>query len=381
VSPAADRAVRLAVALLPKRARERYREQWAGELRDAATLDIRQSEIATGALRVAASVERPMPAWFRMTPPRLALALALSAALVSLSEWVSMVPVQRFTGPSWEIEPGSIGTSPLIAWVVVVPAVAVILAMASRRTSARARFSVGLLAVACYLPFLRHAIDDRVPSASWTPYFSTGTATYAIAAVLTVIAMFLSWRELHPRVWTAQELAARTRVLRAGLAAAAVAVVVATCSLNAFAAWASRTPPAFGQPVSMANRMEFEQWVTLKVQAETFVANLLTGWVVAGIVAALLVAAFGFSTRSTLKRTGALALGTLCVALISHGGVILFLQMMTVTTVAPVPADIPLTAGRIGVIVVVLFAVGWDRAAGQSAVPQSSAVEDLLSMA
>ncbi|MCU1550341.1 MAG: hypothetical protein JWR36_901, partial [Glaciihabitans sp.] len=122
-----NRTVRLAVALLPKRSRERYSEQWTGEMRDAAVLDIPESEISNGALRFAVTVQRPTPRWFRVTSPRMSVALAFSAAIVSLSEYATLVPV---TDGSTFTETASIASTPLISWVVIVPLVAFIMAMA-----------------------------------------------------------------------------------------------------------------------------------------------------------------------------------------------------------------------------------------------------------
>ena len=57
-----DRVARIAVAtavtLLPAALRSRYREQWMADLRDAADVGIRRSEIAWGSLAFAATVDR-----------------------------------------------------------------------------------------------------------------------------------------------------------------------------------------------------------------------------------------------------------------------------------------------------------------------------------
>jgi hypothetical protein len=51
-------AVATAVTLLPAALRKRYREQWMADLRDAADVGIRRSEIAWGSLAFAATVDR-----------------------------------------------------------------------------------------------------------------------------------------------------------------------------------------------------------------------------------------------------------------------------------------------------------------------------------
>lgn len=59
MSAPSENVVRFAATLLPAPMRDRYREQWLGELRDAEEVGIPRAEIAMAALTFAASLDRP----------------------------------------------------------------------------------------------------------------------------------------------------------------------------------------------------------------------------------------------------------------------------------------------------------------------------------
>jgi hypothetical protein len=347
-----NRTVRLAVALLPKHSRGRYSEQWTGELRDAAILDIPESEISNGALRFAVTVQRPMPRWFRATSPRMSVALAFSTAIVSLSEYATLVPV---TDGSTFTQTASIASTPLIAWVLIVPLLAFIMAMASRTASRRERAIVTLLAVASYLPFLRTPIDNLNPSWS-SEWLTAGSLTYAVGGLLLVLSAALAWG-LYRQVSAAHTIARPVRLRRSIIAGVVFAALVTACSFDEFARWASRKPPLWVEPITKANRAEHAQWLVLKTQAELMISQVLTIWVVVGIALALAIIAFGFSRRATLRRTIALAAGLSAMALISYGGLVMFLQIMSLSVAVIFPVDAVELIGRLGIIGVLLFSV------------------------
>jgi hypothetical protein len=92
--------VKVAARLLPRDMRDRYREQWLADLRDASEHDIPISQIAIGSLSFAAIVNRPPFPGLR-TPTqdgvlrrsRPAVALALSTALLALSQYANFASV------------------------------------------------------------------------------------------------------------------------------------------------------------------------------------------------------------------------------------------------------------------------------------------------
>jgi hypothetical protein len=349
-----ERKVGVAVALLPKDARDRYREQWESDLRDAASLGIRESEIASGALALAARFPRPLPTWIRATPPRVSFALALSTALIVLSQFASLIPVSD--GITTTIS-GSIASTPLIAWVVLIPVVAFIMILAARRASARERAAVILLVGATYLPFLRPAIDSLAPW-QWDGWLTFGTYAYLGSAILVVVALISVWREyslLQPVAGAAH----RTRtIVLSSIAALTVGGLVALCSLNESASWNSRRMAVWVDPLTTANRADYNQWLTGWAQGEDLTVHLLSIWLVVGMIVAAGIVLFGFSRRATLARIIILAAGVCSFALISFGGLIMFLQIESFTVVATVPVDAVMFGGRLGLLVVTMAAVG-----------------------
>ena len=95
--------LRVAVALLPASIRDRYREQWQADARDAAELGLSRSDIASGALIFALSVNRravdPVaPTELARRRVRSGLALTLSGLVVAFGMYVggatvSVVPL------------------------------------------------------------------------------------------------------------------------------------------------------------------------------------------------------------------------------------------------------------------------------------------------
>lgn len=360
-----NRAVRLAVLLLPRPLRDRYSEQWTGELRDASSVGIPQSEIANGALRFAATVQRPMPRWFRTTSPRLSVALAFSAALISLSEYATIVPV---TDGLTFTRTASIAATPLIAWVLLIPLVAFVLCLASRAASRRERTIVTLLAAASYLPLLRASVDSLDPN--WTiQWLSLGSLTYAASAVLVAVATILAWRE-YGRLGQAHPADSARRLRDSVISGLSLAALVVACSIDEQARWMSRAPLVWAEPVTAANRAEHTQWLELKARGELLVGQVLTVWLVIGIVLAVAVVAYGVGRRVTRRRLTALTLGLAASTVISYGGLVTFLQLMSPSVVAVIPVAVVELIGRVGLIVVVLLFVG--RA--DSAAPSSPAV-------
>jgi hypothetical protein len=369
-----QRKVNLAVALLPKDARDRYREQWAGELRDAAEVGIAESEIASGALSAAVRFARPLPSWLRATRPRHSLALALSAAVVSLSDAASLVPATDGSGVVHD--PSSVASTPLISWIVVVPIFALVMILASRVASARERVMVALLAVATYLPLFRTRIDG-IDNGADVDWISPGALTYAVAFGLVVVAIVLAWREYRLLRPARNPARLRLRMVRSSVAGLVVVVTVALCSIDEFARWASKAPYVWREPVTTANRADYDFWLTSKNAIEAMVAHTLLSWVIAGMILAIGVIAFGASRRATVRRTILLAAGVLSTALLSYGGTIIFLQIITTNSLNEVvPVSLVLTTARLGMIAIALVAIGGGKGASTG-----SATDQPLSVA
>lgn len=354
--------VRFAAVLLPVHSRDRYREQWLGELRDAPGLGIRASEIAIGSLAFAATLDRPMPGGARMTAEvlarrsRWAAALSLSAAMVAISQYASVVTESGQTDTNAYAFVVFLASTLLTAYAVLAPIIALVAVLATRGVARRLRIAVGLLALASVLPVFRGAIDGGTLSGPGS--LTLGLIVYPTAALLVAVASVALWREYHPLKPGPRPERRPRRLLYSGLGGLLVAVTVALAFADTVAMWAARTPLFFGYAFTIANRALFEEWLTLKIQGEDLVSNVLGVWVVAGMAAACAVAATGLSRGSSVRRSTVLSVGVLCVILMSYGGIVSFLWIMTPSVTPTVPVDLVMLVGRWGIIAVVLISVG-----------------------
>src|SRR4051812_18762581 len=91
--------IRAAARTLPAAIRDRYREQWLADARDATDAGLRPASIALAAVSFAVSYDRPLPWSGRSAAsPRLAAALALSAAVLGISSFATIDGVGGLTG-------------------------------------------------------------------------------------------------------------------------------------------------------------------------------------------------------------------------------------------------------------------------------------------
>jgi len=272
-----SRRIRLAAALLPRATRDRYREQWLADYRDAEAEGLSPSGIAWGALAFALTAPRPGPA-IAVDPVRmrrLAFAVSLAAALIGLTYY-----------PSWGYGLGLL--APLAAvWFVldaVVLAVqalgtlAAISLIAGRGASRAERWSAAMLALAATSPLAADAIS-RV---AWNDgdyfvdlYVYPATAAYLAAVVLIVGAIAVR----RPRVTRP-----RPRPRTIALGAAAIAALGAALWALAASIWFTRAPlvaPELGSTL-------YGEWLELKTAYEAHVTAVLVGS--AGVAVALVVA-------------------------------------------------------------------------------------------
>jgi hypothetical protein len=366
VSQSARLIVRFAAALLPLRSRERYREQWLGELRDAPALGIRASEIAIGSVAFAATLDRPMPGGTRMTADvlarrsRWAVALSLSAAIVAISQYASVVTMSERMDTNAYGFLVFVASTLLTAYAVIAPIVALVAVLATRGVVRRVRVAVGLLALASVLPVFRGAIDERIPSGIGSAYLTPGMVVFPAAVALVAVAGVALWRETRALESGTRPRSERFphRLLYSSLGGVVVAVTVALGFADTVTMWAARTPLFFGYAFTAANRAEFEEWLTLKVRGEDVVSTVFGTWIIVGIAIALSIAASGLSRRSTARRSVTLAVGMLCIILVSYGGLVTFLQLATPNIRPTVPVDLVMLVGRWGLIAVVLITIG-----------------------
>lgn len=337
--------IRAAARTLPASMRDRYREQWLADVRDAPEAGIRPSSIALAALAFAVTYDRPSPLSLRTATPevasrraRLAVALALSAALLSLSTYIEVT-----TGSSGLTQNSLFNyaefvlTALLTLFAVIAPVAAIVLVSATAGVSARKRGAVWLLVVASLAPLARAAID--APNQSVENIFATlGMGAYLLGGLLVIAAVVLL-RPTVDRRWS----------LPAGLI---VLAIVSACSVLAIVSWANHVPLVYALPDTPENEQWLAEWLYHKALGEQIAAVVLSSYVGVGLV--LAAAAFVVGRRSA-------TVAAIAICLIATGGVFGFLNLWVAETVPDKAATLMLFIGRVALIATVLIAVGGVR--------------------
>jgi len=331
--------VRVAVRLLPARMRDRYREQWGADLRDAAEAGLSPASIALAALTFSASCDRPLPsrpalnAEQRVARSRLAVGLAFSAALLSLSHY----PRIGFSGLTsivvWDYIDFFLGML-LVAYAVLAPIVALVWVRGTR-----ARWAVSLLALATTAP-----VFAALGLGSSDDSYLSGLPVFAVAALLVVAACALLWRPAGSSL--------RTPIFGTF---AVWAVTAAGVIYGAVIAWPARTPLTFGE----GNAALYEEWIRLKLQFEALVTQVFWGWAIAGLVLGVLVFAIG--RRMSERRAAALGVIAVLISVLGASGVFGLLELGMSGTVPEVLLDPLRLVVQVLLVAVVLIAVGGVR--------------------
>jgi len=362
MSTAATVIVRLAAALLPQHSRDRYREQWLGELRDAPGIGIRASEIAVGSLAFVATVARPLPSRAHPTVEAVArrsrwgVGLALSAAIVAISQYANVATGDGRTGPD-PYDSAVLSVSIYLAlFSVLAPMLGLGIVLSTRGVTPRVRLGVGVLVLASAVASLREVINSRFVLDSGVPFISPANLVYLAAAALVVLAVWTLWRDLPAR--PNRPLVARFRSrLASMLGGVAVAAGIVLGWADASSLWAARMPLKFNLELTDSNRVVFEDWLTLKLSFETLVSTLLGSWLIIGLFIACLVALTGFSRLATPRRVAALSLAVFCVAMLSYGAIVGFLALAESSLAPTLPVDVVLLVARWGLVAIILVMV------------------------
>lgn len=381
ISPG-ELAVRLAAALLPRASRDRYREQWLGELRDAPEAGIRTSDIALGSLAFAATLSRPLPSGRRSTPDevrrrsRLAAGLALGAALVALTRYADTVSSAGLTGMMAYDYSLFAGSGMLVIYGVLAPVFSVSLITLTKGASGRIRTATWLFAAACLAPVAQELIDSR--AVTYNVFLSPGAAVYLVAVAAVIAGGALLRLELRSSVPpVSRGPGARTRVMSA-LAGAMVLVLAAVCVSDAVAVWAARTPLIFGGEIDSALHVE---WMMLKAHGESLVSSVFFAWSAVCAAAGCAVAVGGLRRRSTARGVVVRLAVAIPVVTVTYAAVLDFLYQMTSSAESAVPAEPLMLLSRWFIIGVALATVGGvrfrrraDPRVGQSLVHMPSTV-------
>jgi hypothetical protein len=345
------RIVTMAAATLPKSLRDRYREQWLADVRDAPEQGVRPAQIALGSVAFAVTVGRPFPKRAELSATgiqrrsSIALGLGLSAALLGLSQYASMV-AGDYLAPG-EVPEGptiALGTT-LMTCAILGAVLALVLAIATREMSSRTRWAVVLFVIASASPIVQSSINSDA-AASWMPGVRAAAIPYLAAAILVVVGLVL----MHA------SRPGAARVPRVALAAGGVVLAVAVLSLaNILVLWANRQPLRFGAAAGprTASNPIYAQWLNTKEYFESIMTWTYFWW---GAGAVVLVAAFilfAMVRRLTSREILLLGVGAAGVVLIAAGSLLDFLQG-TPGIVPVAEPDIVLWLGRLALVGAIL---------------------------
>ena len=339
--------IRAAARTLPAAIRDRYREQWLADARDAAEAGLSPASIAFAAVTFAVTHDRPLPARSARTSDparrsRLAVGLALSAALLALSVY----PRVAFHGltdlAAWDFARFFVGMLAL-AYGVLAPITALVLVRGRR-----ARLAVVLLAVACTSPVLVSVIDGALPW-QWSAnlYVTPGSAAFLLTAALILTACAILWKPAPATTLRAPLLGGLAVWLIAGLGLAYANSI----------AWSEEVPLA----VIAQDPAFWDEWQVMRQQHEAIVTGALWGW---GAIATLLgIVVILIGRRMRGPDTAALAGVAVAISLLGASGVFGLLELGIADSVHPALLDPLRVVAQVALVTVTLVSVGGVRLA------------------
>ncbi|MEO8527862.1 MAG: hypothetical protein ABI435_02180 [Pseudolysinimonas sp.] len=286
-----NRLVRLASVFLPRSVRDRYREQWLADLRDAPEAGIPRGQIARGALAFALAAPRPLPTVsldpYRMR--RLAFALAFVGAALGLTYYPGFenghpLPT-AFALAKFTIDM-------LVQGVEVIGTLAaIVLISAVRGVSVRERASVWLLALAAVAPLgptlLGYGDGDF--------YLYPGALSFVVAIGL--IATAVALRRPRPT-------RARSTPRAIALATMGIALLAGSALALAAVGWVTRIPLVTNEPIGSPL---YEEWLSIKTGFEEQVGALLLTSLIVAVAIVVGVAVVGIRHRLFDLRTAVAA--------------------------------------------------------------------------
>ncbi|HEY2643972.1 MAG TPA: hypothetical protein VGI56_09490 [Galbitalea sp.] len=344
--------VKIAAGSLPKSLRDRYREQWLADVRDAPEQHLRPAQIALGSVAFALTVGRPLPKRRDLTPAevdqrvRIARVVALSGAVLGLSQWASMFTGDYLGDYKVPDAPTLVMSTFLIACSVLASVLALVLIFATRGTSTRTRWAVALFAVASASPIVQSSLnsDSNAVSAALHP-----SAIAYLAAVIPVVVGLALLR-------TSRRIAGHNP--RVSIPAGAVFLLIAAATLvNAMILWSLRAPLRFGAGPLSANNPIYVQWLKQNEQFEALMNNVFIGWGVGAIVLVAGFILFTIARRLSSREIVRLAVGGSALTFIAGGALLGFVQLAE-PGVVPLPEiSLVLIVGRLALVGAILSAV------------------------
>ncbi len=323
--------IRAAARTVPVAIRDRYREQWLADSRDAAEAGLRPASIALAALAFAVTVGRPAPAV--PANPRLAVGLALGAALLSLAQY-PRVSFQGLTDIAvWDFTRFFVGML-LVAYGVLAPITALVLVRGARR-----RLAVVLLVLATVAPFAALSLDSA------PDMYVSGLTGFVICAVLVIAACAVLWRPSG----------ARSLLVPAVSAVGVWLVAALGLVYGNSVAWSEEVPLA----VIEENPDLWAEWQVMREAHEAIVAATFGWWAV--LAAALGILVFLAGRLMSARRAAALGVAAVALSLLGASGVLGLLELGIADSVLPVLLDPLRLLAQVLLVATALVAVGGVR--------------------
>jgi hypothetical protein len=346
------RVVRIAAGSLPKSLRDRYREQWLADVRDAPEQNLRPAQIALGSVAFAVTVGRPLPKRRDLASAevdrrvRIARGLALSGAALALSQWASMFADEYVGDGRVPDAPTVVMSTSLITYAVLASLLALIVVFGTRGISARTRWVVVLFAAASTSPIVQSSLSAAA-NASWEPALHASAIPYLAAAIPVIVGLAL--------LRTPRRVAAYNP--RAAIAAGGTVLLVAAATLgNAVILWSLRTPLRFGSGPRSASNPIYVQWLHLKLQFEALMSSVFVWWGVGAVVLVVAIIVIAIVRRLSSRGMVRLAVGAVALTLIAGGGLLGFIQDAEFGIVPLAEFAIVLSIGRLALVGAILSA-------------------------
>ena len=349
--------IRAAARTLPAAIRDRYREQWLADARDAAEAGLSPASIALAAVTFALAAPRPLERRQRgvshaSARARLASALALSSAVLGIS---LLAPATRglsdSTGYNIVI---FLGSAFQLLYLVLAPLVALAL-IASRGVGWRVRVAVPLLIVAGFAGIVYGMLNSiREASPVGTTLIVESTAVLVGAVALTVTAcVLLALGRPPPAPHAKRPLAL--------LAATLVPTAALALGLANVLSLQQRLRAADIEFVQQVFTDQLDEAAAMLARSQEATTAAIAAW--AGIAAVVVVAAAVLAYRRpryTLTRT----LAVLFVLMITHAGLLTIVWLNSFGGPGvhlTVPEEVLLLVGRWGLVAIVFYTVGGLR--------------------
>jgi hypothetical protein len=350
MSAVARAIVKASARTLPVSMRDRYREQWLADVRDATEAGVSVGGIARGAVAFTMTAHHPTPQRPKLDQDgitgrqRLALGFSLASALLALSYYAATVGYGSVSENTTYDFVAFIETATLSLFGILAPIAAIAILAATPGTAPRVRWAVALFVLASLASVTSGVINDR-SSAIENVYLTPGALAYLIGFVFVAVGCALVWRRTGQRSRAAPVIGSLV-----------IWVVAALGLAYAVGAWAQRLPLVWGP---RADPAYYDEWVSLKESFEQLVDSLFWIWAVVGVVLGVIVIVVGHY----LSRRHAIALtvGVLGVELLGLSMALGFLELGQSQTVPHALIEQLRLAGQFTIAGVALVVVGGIR--------------------